>query len=56
MTKFSLSQQEPIIEIIDPSFRPLNKIGKGRIKSGIIVGVLALFSIVVWLSLKKFLK
>jgi hypothetical protein len=55
MTKFSLSQQEPIIEVIDPSVRPLNILGKGRIKSGIIGSVLACFLIIVWLSFKKFL-
>jgi hypothetical protein len=55
MTKFSLSQQEPIIEVIDPSVRPLNKIGKGRIKSGFIVGGGVCFLIIVLLSLKKLL-
>jgi hypothetical protein len=53
MTKFSLSQQEPIIEIIDPSVRPLNKIGKGRVKSGFFWGLISSFSILFYLSIKK---
>jgi hypothetical protein len=53
MTKFSLSQQEPLIEIIDPSVRPLNKTGKGRVKSGFFWGLISSFSILFYLSIKK---
>jgi hypothetical protein len=54
MTKFSLSQQEPIIEIIDPSFRPLNKIGKGRVKAGFIGGFISGFIILFYLFVRRF--
>jgi hypothetical protein len=53
MTKFSLSQQEPIFEIIDPSIRPLNKIGKGRVKAGFIGGFIAEFIILLILFLRS---
>jgi hypothetical protein len=53
MTKFSLSQQEPIFEIIDPSVRPLNKIGKGRTKAGLIGGFIAEFIILLILFLRS---
>jgi hypothetical protein len=54
MTKFSISQQEPIIEIIDPSIRPLSKIGKGRIKAGYIGGFISGFILLFYLFLRRF--
>jgi hypothetical protein len=53
MTRFSLSQQEPIFEIIDPTLRPLIKIGKGRTKAGLIGGFIAEFIILLILFLRS---
>jgi len=54
MTKFSLSQQEPLIEVIDPSVRPLNKIGKGMVKAGVIGGFISGFIILFYLFVRRF--
>jgi len=54
MTKFSLSQQEPIIEVIDPSVRPLNKIGKGRVKFALLGGIISSFFILFYLFVRSF--
>jgi len=54
MTKFSLSQQEPIIEVIDPSVRPLNKIGKGRFKFAFLGGIISSFFILFYLFVRRF--
>jgi hypothetical protein len=54
MTKFSLSQQEPIIEVIDPSVRPLNKIGKGRFKFALLGGIISGFFMLFYLFVRRF--
>jgi hypothetical protein len=53
MSKFSLSQQEPLFEIIDPSVRPLTKIGKGRVKSAFTWGIISIFFLLFYLFIKK---
>jgi paraquat-inducible protein B len=53
MTKFALSQQEPLFEIIDPSLMPLTKIGRGRVKFGFIGGFIAGSILVFYLFVRK---
>jgi hypothetical protein len=53
MTKYSLSQQEPIIEIIDPTIRPLTKIGKRRVTYGIFGFLIACILILFYLSVNR---
>jgi hypothetical protein len=55
LTKFTLDREEPTIQIVDaPSF-PLEKFGKGRVKFGVIGGILFGFMILVYLFLMRLL-
>jgi hypothetical protein len=56
MTKYSITQQEPIIEIIDPSVRPLTKTEIERVKFGIIGGFVLVSITLSWLFLRKFIR
>jgi uncharacterized protein involved in exopolysaccharide biosynthesis len=40
LSKFTLGREEPTIQIVDPPTLPLEKYGKGRLKSGVIGGFL----------------
>jgi len=54
MTKFSIIQQEPLFEIIDPSIMPLTIIGRGRVTFGFMGGFIAGFILLFYLYVRKF--
>jgi hypothetical protein len=55
ISKFTLDREEPNIQIVDTPTLPLNKFGKGRVKSGVIGGFLLGFITLGLLFLKKIL-
>jgi hypothetical protein len=55
LTKFTLEREEPTIQIVDAPTFPLEKFGRGRVKSGVIGGFLLGFIILGWLFLRKIL-
>jgi len=55
LTKFNLSREEPVIQIIDVPTMPLFKEGKGRVKSSVIGGLIAGFLMLGFLFGKRFL-
>jgi hypothetical protein len=54
LTKFTLEREEPTIQIIDAPTLPLEKFGKGRVKFGVIGGLILGFIALGWLLLRKF--
>jgi hypothetical protein len=56
VTKFTLDREEPTIQIVDAPTMPLEKFGKGRVKSGVIGGFLLGFIILGWLFFRKILR
>jgi hypothetical protein len=56
LTKFTLDREEPTIQIVDAPTMPLEKFGKGRVKSGVIGGFLLGFIILGWLFFRKILR
>jgi hypothetical protein len=55
LTKFTLEREEPTIQIVDSPTMPLEKFGKGRIKSGAIGGLFLGFITFGWLFFRKIL-
>ena len=55
LTKFNLSREEPVIQIIDVPTMPLFKEGKGRVKSSVIGGLIAGFLMLGFLFGKRYL-
>ena len=56
LTKFTLEREEPVIQIVDAPTMPLLKEGKGRVKSAVIGGFLAVFLLMGFLFGKRFLE
>jgi hypothetical protein len=56
LTKFTLEREEPVIQIVDSPTMPLLKEGKGRVKSAVIGGFLAVFLLLGFLFGKRFLE
>jgi hypothetical protein len=54
LTKLTLEREEPTIQIVDAPTMPLEKFGKGRVKSGFIGGFIAGFIILSFLFIKRF--
>jgi hypothetical protein len=55
LTKLTLEREEPTIQIVDSPTMPLEKFGKGRVKSGVLGGFLLGFITLGWLFLRKML-
>ncbi len=53
LTKFTLEREEPNIQIVDSPAMPLEKFGKGRVKSGIIGGLISFIIVLAFLFFKK---
>jgi hypothetical protein len=53
MSKYTLEREEPTIQIVDNPTIPLEKFGKGRVKSGIYAGLISFFVVLAFLFLKK---
>jgi hypothetical protein len=55
LTKFTLEREEPNIQIVDSPSMPLEKFGKGRVKSAVIGGIILGFTILLGLFIRKIL-
>jgi hypothetical protein len=55
LTKLTLEREEPTIQIVDAPTMPLEKFGKGRVKSGAIGGLILGFITLGWLFFRRFL-
>lgn len=56
LAKFTLSQETPIIQIVDQDSFPLNKKKESRIIGAITMGMLFILFVIIWLSFNRVMK
>ena len=54
MAKFTLSQETPVIQIVDTPILPLKKEKLSRVKAAIIGAFLSGFILIFWIIIKRF--